>query len=177
MCGSGTFVIEAAEIAAGLNPGRSRAFAFEHLATFDPAAWEALRAASAERTPQARFLGADRDAGAIRMSGENAERAGVEAFCDFRCHAVSDLAPPEGPPGLVIVNPPYGARVGEAKRLHPLYATFGQTLLSRFPGWRVGVVTNSDALARATGLPFSGSTAPIPHGGLRIRLHVTDPLG
>ena len=43
MCGSGTFVIEAAEIAAGLKPGRSRRFAFEQLATFDAAAWRALR--------------------------------------------------------------------------------------------------------------------------------------
>ena len=47
MCGSGTFVLEAAEIAAGLAPGRSRAFAFERLATFDPAAWSALKAAAA----------------------------------------------------------------------------------------------------------------------------------
>ena len=47
MCGSGTFVLEAAEIAAGLAPGRARPFAFERLATFDPAAWAALRAASA----------------------------------------------------------------------------------------------------------------------------------
>lgn len=177
MCGSGTFVIEAAEIAAGLNPGRSRAFAFEQLAMFDPAVWEALRAARTEAVPQTRFLGADRDAGAIRMSGENAGRAGVDGCCDFRCQAVSDLTPPEGPPGLVIVNPPYGARVGEAKRLHPLYAAFGQTVLARFSGWRVGLVTNSDALAHATGLPFTAATAPIPHGGLRIRLHVTDRLG
>ena len=177
MCGSGTFVIEAAEIAAGLHPGRSRAFAFEHLATFDPAAWEALRATRLGAVPQARFLGADRDAGAIRMSGENAARASVEPFCDFRCQAVSDLVPPEGPPGLVIVNPPYGERVGEAKRLHPLYAAFGQTLLTRFSGWRVGLITNSDVLAHATGLPFTAATAPITHGGLRVRLHVTGPLG
>ena len=65
MCGSGTFVIEAAEIAAGLDPGRSRPFAFEHLATFDAAAWAALRAAARPRPTPLRFYGSDRDAGAI----------------------------------------------------------------------------------------------------------------
>ena len=52
MCGSGTFSIEAAEIALGLAPGRSRAFAFERLATFDPAAWTALRAEAAAPAPR-----------------------------------------------------------------------------------------------------------------------------
>ena len=68
MCGSGTFVIEAAEMAAGLNPGRTRHFAFEQLANFDAAAWEKLKGSRAARVPQARFFGSDRDAGAVRMA-------------------------------------------------------------------------------------------------------------
>ena len=67
MCGSGTFVIEAAEIAAGLQPGRGRSFAFEQLATFDAAAWQRLRDTAQVTTPLVRFHGSDRDAGAIRM--------------------------------------------------------------------------------------------------------------
>ena len=55
--------------------------------------------------PEARFHGYDRDAGAIKSATENAERAGVGAACIFARQAVSDLEPPEGPPGLVIVNP------------------------------------------------------------------------
>jgi putative N6-adenine-specific DNA methylase len=58
MCGSGTLVIEAAEIAARLNPGRSRRFAFEHLATFDAEAWARMRATSGARVPEFRFHGA-----------------------------------------------------------------------------------------------------------------------
>ena len=79
MCGSGTFVIEAAEIAARLNPGRARRFAFEHLATFDAAAWQRMREVESRRTPAegVRFYGRDRDAGAIAMARANAERAGV----------------------------------------------------------------------------------------------------
>ena len=178
MCGSGTFVIEAAEIAVGLKPGRSRRFAFEQLASFDAAAWRKLRGAGPGvlSAGSPRFYGSDRDAGAIRMSRANAERAGVSALAAFREHAVSDLVPPEGAPGLVIVNPPYGGRIGEKQSLFPLYRALGQTLLSRFAGWRVGVITNEASLAEATGLPFAPPGPPVTHGGLRVTLFRTGAL-
>ncbi|CAO3404362.1 THUMP domain-containing class I SAM-dependent RNA methyltransferase [Azospirillum palustre] len=177
MCGSGTFVIEAAEIAAGLKPGRSRSFAFEQLANFDPARWQTLRGSTGTATPPTvRFYGSDRDAGAITMSRANAERAGVGAWTDFAHHAISDLTPPEGPPGLVIVNPPYGARIGEGKSLIPLYHAMGQTLKTRFAGWRVGIVTNEAALAKATELPFLEGGVSVSNGGIRVTLYQTDPL-
>lgn len=177
MCGSGTFVIEAAEIAAGLKPGRARHFAFEQLATFDPLAWQAMQTATRPSAPTARFVGSDRDAGAIAMSEENARRAGVADFCDFRQQTVSDLIPPQGPPGLVIVNPPYGARIGEKKNLAALYRALGQTLLERFAGWRVGILTSEASLAKAAGLPFEPPSAPIAHGGLKVFLFRTGRLG
>lgn len=178
MCGSGTFVIEAAEIAAGLKPGRSRHFAFERLATFDARAWQRLRAApdGPAATSAARFFGSDRDAGAIRMSRDNAARAGVTALTEFEQLTVSERQPPAGPPGLVIVNPPYGARIGDKSALQPLYRSLGQSLLERFSGWRVGLVTSEPTLARATGLPFKPPSAPVAHGGLRIQLYQTAPL-
>lgn len=176
MCGSGTFVIESAEIAAGLKPGRSRTFAFEKLATFDPAAWNEMRTAGAIQTPAARFYGRDRDPGAIRMSRANAERAGVSAFTDFSETSIAELTAPEGPPGLVIVNPPYGDRLGDINKLRPLYRSLGHTLLTRFAGWRVGLITSDDNLANATDLPFSLSADPVLHGGLRIKLYRTGPL-
>lgn len=176
MCGSGTFVIEAAEIAASLKPGRSRSFAFEQLANFDAAAWERMKESGAQSPPSVRFHGSDRDAGAVAMSRSNAERAGVAAWTEFRQHAISDLVPPEGPPGLVIVNPPYGGRIGDKKPLFALYGALGQTLLARFSGWRVGVVTNDPSLAKATALPFADPTAPVSHGGIRVSLYRTDPL-
>lgn len=177
MCGSGTFVIEAAEIAAGLLPGRARPFAFQQLATFDPAAWDTLRADTRARTPSARFYGFDRDPGAIRMSTENAQRAGVADWTEFSQGQVSDLTAPEGPPGLVIVNPPYGARIGNKKLLYGVYGALGQQLKTHFAGWRVGLVTTETGLARATGLPFAPPGPPVPHGGLKIRLFQTGPLG
>jgi putative N6-adenine-specific DNA methylase len=176
MCGSGTFVIEAAEIAAGLKPGRSRSFAFEKLATFDAAAWNEMRTAGVTQTPTIRFYGRDRDPGAIRMSRANAERAGVSAFTEFSETSVEELTAPGGPPGLVIVNPPYGDRLGETNKLRPLYRALGHTLLTRFSGWRVGLVTSDDNLANATGLPFSLTAEPVLHGGLRIKLYRTAAL-
>jgi len=176
MCGSGTFVIEAAEIAAGLKPGRSRRFAFEQLATFDAAAWQRLLVGGDSNAPAFQFHGSDHDAGAIRMSQANAERAGVGGFTTFSQQRVEDLAAPERGPGLVIVNPPYGERIGDAAGLQPLYRALGQMLLTRFQGWRVGLATSEPALAKATGLPFGPPSAPVPHGGLRVALFKTGPL-
>ncbi|MTH33139.1 class I SAM-dependent RNA methyltransferase [Paracoccus limosus] len=177
MCGSGTFVIEAAEIAQGLVPGRMRSFAFELLPSFDAQAWSALREAQTTKpVPAIRFHGSDRDPGAIRMSGENALRAGVAELTEFQVLPISDITPPPGPPGLVIINPPYGARIGNKGPLFGLHAAMGEVLRSRFSGWRVGLVTSEAQLARATGLPFAEPGPHVAHGGLKIRLWLTGPL-
>lgn len=176
MCGSGTFVIEAAEIANGLKPGRLRSFAFEHLATFHAPTWTAMRAQSSQPITPLRFIGSDRDEAAVRMSQHNAERAGVAAIASFHHHKVNDLKRPGGPTGLVIVNPPYGDRIGDKSKLSGLYRSMGETLRAKFSGWRVGVITTERALARATGLPFLPTSAPVPHGGLRVTLYRTARL-
>jgi putative N6-adenine-specific DNA methylase len=175
MCGSGTFVLEAAEIALGLAPGRSRSFAFERMASFDPAAWAAMKVV-APRETALRFQGFDRDAGAVRMSAANAVRAGVDGVVSFAQGDVADLVPPEGPPGLVIVNPPYGTRIGNPKLLFALHGRMGAVLKERFRGWRVGVVTSDEGLARATGLRFGPPGPYVPHGGLKVRLWRTGAL-
>ena len=176
MCGSGTFILEAAEIAAGLNPGRSRRFAFESLASFDPVAWEAMRGAGQLRQPSVTFHGSDRDEGVIKMAQANAARAGVSAFTQFKCQVISDLQPPQGPCGLVMVNPPYGTRISDKKPLFALYGALGQVLRTRFSGWRVGLITTEGPLAKATGLPFLPPAPPALHGGLKVTLYRTAPL-
>jgi putative N6-adenine-specific DNA methylase len=175
MCGSGTFVIEAAEIAAGLKPGRTRSFAFEQLKSFDPKAWTALKPAPA-RAVGVRFYGSDRDPGAIRMAGENAERAGVSGMVEFTERPVEELVRPDGPPGLVIVNPPYGARIGHKGPLLQLHRKMGDALKAGFAGWRVGIITADAELAKATGLRFEKPGAPVLHGGIRVTLWQTGPL-
>ena len=180
MCGSGTFVLEAAEMAAGLPPGRSRTFAFERFASFDAARWERLRATALPTLTvpegQPRLVGSDRDQGAIAAAAANAARAGLTGHVAFHRRPVSEAEPPGGPPGLVIVNPPYGARIGDRKALIALHGALGARMRARFAGWRIGLVTATPELARATGLPFGPPGPPIPHGGLKIRLYRTGPL-
>ncbi len=173
MCGSGTFPIEAAEMALGLTAGRARSFAFEHLASFGP---DATPAESPSTETDLRFYGSDRDTGAITMSRANAQRAGVEGVTHFDAKPVAEITAPPGPPGLMIVNPPYGRRVGNQKPLYGLYATLGARAKEAFKGWRVGVITSEGGLAKATGLPFKPPGPIVDHGGIKIRLWQTGPL-
>ena len=175
MCGSGTFILEAAEMAQGLLPGRLREFDFEHLPSFNVGEWQKLKLQPPHET-QFRFLGFDRDAGAITSATANATRAGVDDAARFAQQSVSLLKRPEGPAGLVICNPPYGARIGDLKKLSSLYASFGQVLRQGFSGWRIGLVTNEASLAKATGLPFQPRSEPISHGGIKINLYQMQPL-
>ncbi|PTX55572.1 putative N6-adenine-specific DNA methylase [Litoreibacter ponti] len=169
MCGSGTFLIEAAEIACGAQAGRSRDFAFQHFVGFDAEAFAEMRRSLGPVTGPPLAFGSDRDAGAIRSASANAARAGVEELCAFSHHAVSDASPPDGPPGIVIVNPPYGGRVGQKKQLFALYGALGKTLTARFGGWKVGIITSEPSLAKATGLKLMQGPK-VPHGGLNIWL-------
>lgn len=164
MCGSGTIPLEAAEIAAGLVPGRDRDFAFEAMVGGERPEI-AMRAAATG----ARFFGFDRDQGAIRGAAANADRAGVSDLCHFACRPLGALEPPAGRPGIVLTNPPYGARIGNRKMLFGLYGALGQALAERFAGWRVGVVTADDGLARAVGLGLAPS-APVDHSGTKVKL-------
>ena len=172
MCGSGTIVIEAAEIARGLQPGRGRHFAFEHLPAFDAAAFARLRTPVPTLAPESgpRFFGFDRDPGAIRMAEENAERAGVADLCRFASADVAELEAPGTEPGLVILNPPYGSRIGNTAQLASLYRTLGARLKSQFTGWRVAIIATDQNLVRATGLGLEPAGPPVLHGGLRVNL-------
>lgn len=174
MCGSGTFPIEAADIARRLDPGRARSFAFQTLADFDADAFEAMR--SPPRDAAFAVYGSDRDQGAITMSRDNAQRAGVTDTTQFDLASISEIIPPCDTAGLVIANPPYGGRIGNKKPLYGLYASFGERMKSTFKGWRVAIVTADASLAKATTLPFKPAGPVVNHGGIKIRLYQTDPL-
>ena len=176
MCGSGTYPIEAAEMAGNLMAGRERRYAFEYLKSYDAEDVQTLKDDWFTRTPPVHFYGYDQNAGAVDAANANAARAGVGEACQFAVQPLSKLRAPEGPTGLVIVNPPYGERIGNKKALLGLYREFGDVMQSRFKGWRVGLVTSDDALAQATKLDWTNISAPIPHGGLKIKLYQTGLL-
>jgi putative N6-adenine-specific DNA methylase len=77
---------------------------------------------------------------------------------------------------LVIVNPPYGNRIGDKKQLCSLYPALGQTLTSCFVGWRVGLLTSEVTLARATRLPIRESAVSVSHRGMRVSLYLAGAL-
>ena len=171
MCGSGTFPIEAAEVALALAPGRSRRFALD-----DTQVAVERPHLPAAQTSEIRVFGSDRDQGAVNMSRANAERAGVAAYASFNHCSVSDIVPPAETPGLLITNPPYGGRVGNKRPLFGLYAAFGAAAKDRFSGWRVGMITSEAGLARATGLPWRAPGPIVDHGGIKVRLWQTGTL-
>jgi putative N6-adenine-specific DNA methylase len=132
MCGSGTIVIEAAEMACGLAPGRNRRFAFEGFAEHDASAFAALPRSRPGTT--ARVLGSDLNAGALGVARRNAKRAGVfERLKLERLNATALTA--HGSSGLVVANLPYGKRVGERDELGRLYRGLGQSLKAACSGW------------------------------------------
>ena len=184
MCGAGTIVIEAAMQAMGRAPGAERAFAMERwpLAT-DPALAPVMAALRAEANAgaadhsgsgaTAAIVGSDRDARMIESARRNAERAGVAAGLTLACRD-ADAARPPAPTGLVITNPPYGHRLGDARAAARGYRDLGRLLRAHFRGWRAAVVTP----AKIDGERQLGARAaarfPLRNGGLAIVLHVFD---
>lgn len=141
MCGSGTFVIEAATIAMRLAPGRDRSFAFELFPCHDAPAMKKARAATAGEPLdlEAPILGGDREEGAIHAARLNAKRAEVASRVELVMSTFHKLEPPPGP-GLVVVNPPYGRRVGARSKVGATYRDFGNVMKERWSGWRLAII-------------------------------------
>jgi 23S rRNA (guanine2445-N2)-methyltransferase / 23S rRNA (guanine2069-N7)-methyltransferase len=158
MCGSGTLVIEAAMIAAGIAPGLARRrFGFERWRQHDTELWARLRGeAEAERRLDVldggRCAGSDRDQTAVRAAIANANRAGLGNHLLFERRDIAQLTVTKHAAGLVLVNPPYGVRIGDPGQLEALYATLGERLLHCFPGWEAGIFTGEPHLGRSLGL-------------------------
>jgi len=159
MCGSGTLVIEGALIAADIAPGLMRArFGFHGWLQHDEPTWQRLLGeARIRRDAGLRRLGGlrgyDVNSDAIRISLHHLERAGLAGYAHFERRELNDCRPghPEDE-GLVIVNPPYGERLGNEDELPDLYARLGSVLKERFVGWRAGVFTGAPELGKCMGL-------------------------
>ena len=172
-CGSGTIPIEAALLARRIPPGLNRRFAFESWPDFDAKLWAGVRADAASRilSDAPGIVGSDRDAGAIEASRANAERAGVTANTEFRNVSLSAVDPMPGP-GLLLSNPPYGARIGEEKALRNLYAQLGNVARTRLPGWRVALLGANPRLEGQVGVPFR-EIWRTNNGGIPVHLVAT----
>jgi len=163
MCGSGTFLIEAAMLAAEHAPGLERRFAFERWPDFDGGLWATLRAearARARSTLPFAIEGADRHGGAVSIAERSAHQAGVADLVRFtvadaaRWTPACSLAPDGGapPPFTVLCNPPYGERIGEGDDLVASWRALGRFLAERCRGARAFVLCGNREMLRHVGL-------------------------
>jgi 23S rRNA (guanine2069-N7)-methyltransferase / 23S rRNA (guanine2445-N2)-methyltransferase len=174
MCGSGTFLVEGALIAADAAPALEREyFGFLGWRGHDPALWERLRAEARTRRESRAvrrcIVGSDQDADAVRMSLANAEQAGVAAWVHVEKRSLEDAVSPDSDIGLVVANPPYGERIGAEQGLPEVYSELGKTLRERFKGWQAAILTGNPPLARNLGI-YAKRSHRVFNGNIECRL-------
>ena len=172
MCGSGTFLIEAAMMVKGISPGGRREFAFRHLRNFDSSAWGRIQDAAqttCSSTQHVDIFGYDNDAQALSMARRNLQHSGLLDDVQLKQADVLDLTPP-APTGVMITNPPYGVRMGNSTALEEWYPKFGDVLKRRFAGWTVYVLTADSRLPKCIRLAPSRKIL-LFNGALESRLY------
>lgn len=155
MCGSGTFLIEGAFMAADIAPGIQRFyFGFLGWLGHDGALWQSLlqeahgrKQAGLLRLPP--ILGFDEEAKAVSMARENIAKAGLGGgYIKVEQRALSHTQAPAVAPGLVVLNPPYGHRLGDEQQLAQLYGDIGEQLKTHFLHYHAAVFTGSPELGK-----------------------------
>jgi putative N6-adenine-specific DNA methylase len=179
MCGSGTILIEAAQILAGIPPGARRSFAFEKFVDFNADEWRTIKGNFKPNplptTPT--LFGSDISGDMIVMTRNNLRNAGIQFDVPLKQIEAQEVKPPSDEPGIVLTNPPYGERIGVRgdKTQAPdelataFYTSFSTTLKQRFPGWKVFLFTADLSLPKMLRLKESRKT-PFFNGALECRL-------
>jgi putative N6-adenine-specific DNA methylase len=171
MCGSGTFLVEAAMIALDVPPGSGRSFGFERLANYDAGLWRRLREqALVRRRPVGRLpiYGSDKSGAALALARENLAAAGLTGAVELKQMDVLDGGPP-ATAGIIVMNPPYGERLGGEGALADFYPKLGDALKQRYSGWTAYILSADMQLPRLIGLRASKRT-PLYNGALECRL-------
>ena len=172
LCGSGTLPLEAGLKALNIAPGLFRQkFCFESFPDFDQQLWQQLlMEAKNSRVYElkAPIFGSDRDASVLTQARSNTERCGIEDYIQF---TQTELAALEAPAdcGIIVCNPPYGERLGEAQELGALYKTLGDIFKQRFKGWTAFILTGNKELAKKVGLKAS-RRIPVYNGAIPCTL-------
>ena len=184
LCGSGTLLLEAAAAALGHAPGllfgrdgepRPRRFGFDRWPDFETGLWQqevgtalaAVTPALADGRPLAAVIGMERDPAVLEQARTNAIPAGLADRVQFQQGDFRDFVPPPGQ-GLVVCNPPYGARLGADEDLEALYYDLGKLLKERCGGWTLWLLSGNPTLSGALRLKASRRVA-VSNGGLDCR--------
>ena len=171
MCGSGTFLLEAAQVALDIAPGAGRRFAFEKLKNFNQRRWrELLQQSAARQKPKApgSIYGSDLSSEALKSARTNLAAAGLEQVVSLKQANVLEISAPANE-GIIVTNPPYGVRLGEQQELAELYPKLGDLLKKNFSGWRAYILSADMRLPKLIRLAASKRT-PLFNGPLECRL-------
>jgi len=178
MCGSGTLVIEAALMAADIAPGLGRShFGFSGWRGLESGIWTRLQVDARYRKKEGlsrmpAISGFDRDKRAISAALGNVKRADLEGKIHFEKRGIDNLetgAKQKIVQGLVVMNPPYGERIGEVRNLRGLYHELGNRLRENYPGWNSAVFTGNPELGKELGMR-AHRTHALYNGTIKCRL-------
>jgi putative N6-adenine-specific DNA methylase len=171
MCGSGTFLIEAAQMSLNIQPGIARSFAFEKLKNFDAAIWGNMREqAIAAQLPvkPLELYGSDLYGDALKSAWRNMDEAGLSECAELKQANVLEISAP-AEHGMLVANLPYGERMGELDELAELYPKLGDALKKKFGGWAAYLFTADKAILKLMRLSPSKRT-PLFNGAIECRL-------
>ncbi|MDP2601512.1 MAG: class I SAM-dependent RNA methyltransferase [Deltaproteobacteria bacterium] len=171
MCGSGTFLLEAALMALDIAPGIGRHFAFEKFKNFDGRRWrELLQRSQARQRPKTPLAihGSDFSGAALKAARANLAAGGLEKLVSLKQANVLEIAAPANE-GIIVTNPPYGVRLGEQQELAEFYPKLGDALKKNFAGWRAYILSADLRLPKLIRLAASKRT-PLFNGALECRL-------
>nr|WP_027866542.1 class I SAM-dependent RNA methyltransferase [Massilia alkalitolerans] len=179
MCGSGTILVEAAQMVQGIPAGSRRRFAFEKFADFDREAWAALKA-EIKPNPlpsEPTIFGSDISGDMVAMTRHNLKIAGILFDVPLKQIEAQHVSPPTIEPGILLTNPPYGERIGvrgdstvpQDEMAVSFYSALGTTLKQRFAGWTAFLFTADLGLPKLLRLKESRKT-PFFNGALECRL-------
>lgn len=179
MCGSGTILIEAAQMVQGIPPGARRRFAFEKFNGFTAAPWQEMKNAIKPNALPAEptIFGSDISGDMVAMTRHNLKVAGIMFDVPLKQIEAQEVKPPTEQPGILLTNPPYGERIGvrgdstvPADEMSvAFYSALGTTLKQRFAGWTVFLFTADLSLPKLLRLKEARKT-PFFNGALECRL-------
>ena len=171
MCGSGTFLLEAAQMSLNIQPGIARGFAFEKLKNFDAEKWQAMHEQAIAAQLPARALeiyGSDLYGDALKTAWRNLTEAGLAECVELKQANILEISAPAAH-GILVANLPYGERMGELDELAELYPKLGDALKKKFGGWTAYLFTADKAILKMMRLSPSKRT-PLFNGAIECRL-------
>ncbi len=153
MCGSGTFPIEAAMIAANIPPGRMLEFAFENWKDYDDNLWKKIQNEVIEyiKPVEVDIRGMDMDLHAVKIAKQNAKYAGVDKWIQFGVNNFLEETP-DMKPGTIVINPPYGERLKDEDDIIPFYKEIGTRMKHHYNGWEAWIISGNIEALKFIGL-------------------------